>query len=159
MDANLFSIFHVGKARAKTPRQWHGVSVLIVGGKFSTRPVGGRGLPIFPLRIEEEAMEGARMAEGLTPEQLTEAQRNFEVMKKATEDDLWRIACLMAGKADSELLGRTEFEVRDQVLRMGAKAVETAVNGRKKRGTRGAARSAGNAVQTPASSSGGKRPS
>lgn len=30
-------------------------------------------------------MEGARMAEGLTPEQLTEAQQNFEVMKKATE--------------------------------------------------------------------------
>jgi len=78
-------------------------------------------------------------------------------MKKATEEDLWRIACLMAGKPDSELLGRTEFEVRDQVLRMGAKAIETAVNGRKKRGTEGAARSVENAPETRDSSSGGKR--
>ena len=45
-------------------------------------------------------MEGTRMAEGLTPEQLAEAQRNFEVMKNAVEEDLWRIACLMAGKPD-----------------------------------------------------------
>lgn len=80
-------------------------------------------------------MEGTMMAEGLTPEQLAEAQRSFEVMKKAAEGDLWRIACLMAGKPDSELLGRTEFEVRDQVLQIGAKAIQTAVNGRKKGGT------------------------
>jgi len=108
-------------------------------------------------RLEEEAMEGTRMAEGLAPEQLAEAQRNFEVMKKAVEEDLWRIACLMAGKPDSQLLGRTEFEVRDHVLQIGAKAVETAINGRKKRGIRGAASSVENAGQTPDSSSGGKR--
>ena len=108
-------------------------------------------------RGQEEAMEGTRMAEGLTPEQLAEAQRSFEVMKKAVEEDLWRVACLMAGKPDSQLLGRTEFEVRDHVLRIGAKAIETAVNGRKKRGTRGAASSAKNAGETPDSSSGGRR--
>lgn len=102
-------------------------------------------------------MEGPRMAEGLTPEQLAEAQRNFEVMKKAAEEDLWRIACLMAGKPDNRLLGRTEFEVRDHLLRIGAKAVQTAVNGRKKRATKGAAPSVENAVETPASSSGGTR--
>ncbi len=102
-------------------------------------------------------MDGLRIAAGLTPEQLAEAQRHFEVMKKATEDDLWRIACLMAGKADDQLLGRTEFEVRDQVLRIGAKAVETAVTGRKKGGTKGTASSAPNAGTMPASSSGGKR--
>jgi hypothetical protein len=93
----------------------------------------------------------------LSPEQLAEAQRHFEVMKKAAEEDLWRIACLMAGKSDDRLLGRTEFEVRDHVLRIGAKAVEAAVNGRKKGGIRGAASSAENAGQTPGSSSGGKR--
>jgi hypothetical protein len=102
-------------------------------------------------------MEGMEIAEGLTPEQFAEAQRSFEVMKKAAEEDLWRIACLMAGKPDDQLLGRTEFEVRDHVLRIGAKAVETAVNGRKKGGIRGAAPSAENAGQTPASSNGGKR--
>jgi hypothetical protein len=104
-------------------------------------------------------MEGNRMAEGLTPEQLAEAHRNFEVMKEASEEELWRIACLMAGKRDDQLLGRAEFEVRDQVLRIGAKAVETAVNGRKKGGTKGAVRSARSAGGTPDSSSGGRRPS
>ena len=102
-------------------------------------------------------MEGERMAEGLTPEQLAEAQRNFEVMKEAVDEDLWRIACLMAGKPDSQLLGRTEFEVREHVLRIGAKAVQTAVNGRKKGGTREAAPSVENAGETPGSSSGGRR--
>jgi hypothetical protein len=102
-------------------------------------------------------MEGTRMAEGLSPEQLAEAQRNFEVMKKAVEEDLWRIACLMAGKPDSQLLGRTEFEVRDRVLQIGAKAIETAVNGRKKGGIRGAAPSVENAGETRVSSSGGRR--
>jgi hypothetical protein len=80
-------------------------------------------------------------------------------MKNAMDQDLWRIACLMAGKPDDQLLGHTEYEVRDIILRMGAKAVETAVNGRKKRGTRGAACSVGNARQTRASLSGGRRPS
>ena len=102
-------------------------------------------------------MEGTRMAEGLTPEQLAEAQRNFEVMKEAVEEDLWRVACLMAGKPDSQLLGQTEFEVREHVLRIGAKAVQTAVNGRKKRGTRAAASCVASAGETPGSSSGERR--
>jgi hypothetical protein len=102
-------------------------------------------------------MEGTEMTTGLTTEELAEAKRTFEVMKGAFEEDLWRIACLLAGKRDDQLLGRTEFEVRDQVLRIGAKAVETAVNGRKKRGTRGAARSVENAEETPGSSSGARR--
>jgi len=102
-------------------------------------------------------MDGRRIEEGLTPEQLAEAQRHFEVMKKATEADLWRIACLMAGKADDQLFGRTEFEVRDQAMRIGAKAVETAVEGRKKGGTQGAASSAPSAERMLDSSSGGRR--
>jgi hypothetical protein len=114
-------------------------------------------LPIFQSKIEEQAMDGTRMAEGLTAEQLAEAQRNFEIMKKGVEEDLWRVACLLAGKPDSQLLGRAEFEVRDQVLRMGAKALETAVNGRKKGGTQGAASSVPNVAPTRGSSSGGRR--
>ncbi len=102
-------------------------------------------------------MEGARMAEGLTTEQLAEAQRNYEVMKKAAEGDLWRIACLMAGKPDDQLLGSTEFEVREHIHRIGAKAIETAVNGRKKGGTKAAVPSAKDAGVTRDSSSGGTR--
>ena len=102
-------------------------------------------------------MDGSRMADGLSPEELAEAKRNVEVMKRAVEEDLWRIACLLASKPNDRLLGATEFEVRDHVLRMGAKAVETAVNGRKKGGTKGAAPFARGAGQTPVSSSGGRR--
>jgi hypothetical protein len=48
----------------------------------------------------------------------------FEVTKKA----------VVAAKSDDRLLGRTEFEVREDVSRIGTRVVETAVNGRKKRG-------------------------
>jgi hypothetical protein len=133
------------------------VSVLVVGRKFGTRTPLEEVYLFSDPRLEEKAMEGERMAEGLTPEQLAEAQRNFEVMKEAVDEDLWRIACLMAGKPDSQLLGRTEFEVREHVLRIGAKAVQTAVNGRKKGGTRGAALFVENAGETRGSSSGGRR--
>ncbi len=104
-------------------------------------------------------MEGRGMTAGMTPEQVAEAQRNFELMKKASEEDLWRIACLLASKPNDRLLGRTEFEVREHLLQIGAKVIETAVNGRKKGGTRGVALSARNVGRTPASSAGGKRPS
>ena len=102
-------------------------------------------------------MEGLGLEGQLNPEELAEAKRTFEVMKQAAEADLWRIACLLASKRDDQLFGRTEFEVREEVLRIGAKAVETAANGRKKRGTRGRVSCAANAEQTPVSSSGGKR--
>jgi hypothetical protein len=117
----------------------------------------GRRFTYFQAKVEEEAMEGMGMTEGMTPDQVAEAQRTFEVMKKAAEEELWRMACLMARKPDAQLLGRTEFEVRDHLHRIGAKAIETAVNGRKKGGTKGAASSAGNAGRMPALSGGGKR--
>jgi hypothetical protein len=104
-------------------------------------------------------MQGTRMAEGLTPEQLAEAQRNFEVLKRAAEEHLWRIACLMAGKPDRELLGRTEFEVREHVLRIGARAIETPVNGRNKARTAAPPPCAPTKAATRHCSSGGTRPS
>ena len=103
-------------------------------------------------------MEGLGLEGLLSPEELAEAKRTFEVMKQATEGDLWRIACLLAGKRDDQLFGRTEFEVRDEVHRIGAKAIQTAVEGRKKRGTKVPVSSASNAMPTPVSSSGGKKP-
>jgi hypothetical protein len=103
-------------------------------------------------------MEGLGLEGLLSAEELAEAKRTYEVMKQAAEADLWRIACLLASKRDDQLLGRTEFEVREEVHRIGAKAVETAVNGRKKRGTKVRASSVANAGPTPVSSSGGKRP-
>jgi hypothetical protein len=39
---------------------------------------------------------------------------------------------LLAAKPDGQLLGATEFQVRDAVHKLGAKALETALQGRKK---------------------------
>lgn len=88
----------------------------------------------------------------MSAEQFSEAQRLFAVFQDAYQEEQWRIACLLAMKADGELFGQTEFEVRDHVLRMGAQAMEAAVDGRrKKRGTWAAAPSARTASKTPPS--------
>mgnify|MGYP003405666832 CR=1 FL=1 len=69
-----------------------------------------------------------------------------------TDADLRALAELLAAKADGELLGTTEFEVRDRVHRIGATAIESALAGRKKGGIRGAASRAAGATGGPASS-------
>ena len=68
----------------------------------------------------------------LTPEQAAEAERLFQVLCPAVEDELRRLTQLLASKPDDKLLGKTEFEVRDRVHTIGAKAIETALNERKK---------------------------
>jgi hypothetical protein len=72
----------------------------------------------------------------LTPEQQAEAQRLFEAFQGPFLDEARRLAELLAGKADAQLLGKTEFEVRDAVHRLGATALQTALDGRKKGGTK-----------------------
>lgn len=76
---------------------------------------------------------------GLTPEQVAEAERIYRVLREATEDDHWRMAQLLAGKRDDRLLGETEYEVRDLAHETGAKAIQAALDGRKKGGTKGRA--------------------
>jgi hypothetical protein len=75
----------------------------------------------------------------LTPEQQAEAHRIYEVLRQNTDADLRQMAELLASKADGELLGATEFQVRDAVHRIGAQALEAALSGRKKGGTTGPA--------------------
>ena len=75
----------------------------------------------------------------LTPEQAEEAERIYESLRQAVESDLHSLAESLASKPDRQLFGQTEFEVRDRVHQIGAKAIETALNGRKKGGTRGPA--------------------
>lgn len=72
----------------------------------------------------------------LTPEQVEEAERLYQTLRQATEADLRDLAALLASKPERQLLGQTEFEVRDRVHKIGAKAVETAVNLRKKGATK-----------------------
>jgi hypothetical protein len=57
-------------------------------------------------------------------------------MQQVFLDEAQHLARLLASKEDSQLLGRTEFEIRDAVHRLGARALETALNERKKRATK-----------------------
>jgi hypothetical protein len=72
----------------------------------------------------------------LTPEQQDEAQRIERILMESVRADIRSIAELMASKPDRQLLGRTEFEVRDLVHKIGAKALETALDERKKGDTK-----------------------
>ena len=72
----------------------------------------------------------------LTPEQADCAERIYQTLRQAADSDLRGLAELLASKPDRQLLGQTEFEVRDLVHRIGAKAFETALDERKKGGTK-----------------------
>ena len=71
----------------------------------------------------------------LPEEQARRAQQLFESLKAAAEHDLRAVAESLATKPDDQLFGRTEFELRDLVLRLGAKALQAAAQQRKKGGT------------------------
>jgi hypothetical protein len=90
----------------------------------------------------------------LTPDQEAEAERIFAILKQTTDADLKALARLLASKADRDLLGATEFQVRDRVLRIGAQALEAALAERKKGGTTAPAGPARGAGRRPSSSAG-----
>ena len=75
----------------------------------------------------------------LTPEQAEEAERIYQTPRPVSDVELRRIAHLLASKPDHRLLGETEFEVRDRVHRIGAKAIDAALNERGKGGAGGPA--------------------
>jgi hypothetical protein len=75
----------------------------------------------------------------LSPQQAELSDRIFQTLRQAADADLRSLADLLASKEDRQLLGKTEFEVRDLVHRIGAKALETALDERKKGGTKGPA--------------------
>ncbi len=75
----------------------------------------------------------------LTPEQEAEAQRLADIIAQKTKEEALEIARLLVAKPDHELLGATEFAIRERVHKIGALAIETAVNQRKKGGTPGRA--------------------
>jgi hypothetical protein len=72
----------------------------------------------------------------LTREQIDLAERIYQTLRQATDSDLRCLAELLASKPDRQLLGQTEFEVRDIVHDLGATALETALNERKKGATK-----------------------
>jgi hypothetical protein len=95
-----------------------------------------------------------RFSLNLTPEQRDEADRIKTRLLAAVEEEVQGIAELLASKPDAQLLGATEFQVRDRVHRIGARAIEAALDERKKGGIKAPAPDA-RAATAPASSSAG----
>ena len=66
-----------------------------------------------------------------------EKERIKALFLEGAHRDADAIAELLAGSATEDLLGKTEFALRDAVLRLGAKTLEGAANERaKKKGTK-----------------------
>ena len=72
----------------------------------------------------------------LTPEPDDLEERIYQGLRQACDGDLRRMAKLLASKPYNRLLGQTEFEVRDLVHDLGATALQTALNERKKGATK-----------------------
>jgi hypothetical protein len=60
----------------------------------------------------------------LSPEQEAEAKILEGKIQMAIQKEIADLARLMVGKKDRELFGQTEYQVRDLVLRVGAKVYE-----------------------------------
>jgi parvulin-like peptidyl-prolyl isomerase len=60
----------------------------------------------------------------LTREQENEAQLLAERIRQAAGDEFLQMARLLVGKKTNEIFGATEFEVRDILVRVGAKVYE-----------------------------------
>jgi hypothetical protein len=72
----------------------------------------------------------------LTAEQEAAAQRIAEIIARKAKEEALGMARLLVSKQDHEILGATEFEIRERVHKLGAHAIETALNERKKGGTK-----------------------
>jgi hypothetical protein len=60
----------------------------------------------------------------LSPEKEKEAQQLAARVHEAIEDELLQMARTLVGKDTSDLFGKTEFDLRDIVHRIGAKMYE-----------------------------------
>lgn len=65
------------------------------------------------------------------------ADRILQHLRTHADRHLEELAVLLASKPDSELFGKTEFEARDIVHRIGAAAMQAAVEERQKKGVPG----------------------
>ena len=71
----------------------------------------------------------------LTPARQAEADRIYQALRASFDTDIKQIAELLAAKPDGQLLGATELTLRDLVLKAGAKALQSALEGRQKGAT------------------------
>jgi hypothetical protein len=69
----------------------------------------------------------------LTPEQEAHAQELAQVLAHALHGDLLQMTRLLASKPDHQVLGQTEFQIRDIVHQFGAKAIQAELDARQKK--------------------------
>jgi hypothetical protein len=70
----------------------------------------------------------------LTQEQEELAQRIYQRLQVKMNEELLAMARLMASKADHEIFGKGEFELRDKLNQVGATIAQEAANERSKKG-------------------------
>jgi len=71
----------------------------------------------------------------LTPEQEVQAGQIEEVLLEQSREEIQKIARLLASKENKDLLGDTEFQVRDLLHQIGNRAVDVTLEARKKTDT------------------------
>jgi len=69
----------------------------------------------------------------LTPEQEQEAKVITDTLIGAMKVEAENIGRLLASKENRELFGQTEFQLRDILLRLGARGIDAALEAQKKR--------------------------
>lgn len=67
----------------------------------------------------------------LSVEQEAEAQALAHRIRELAEEEFLQIARLLVSKPDREIFGETEFQIRDIVLKAGAKALEERLHQKK----------------------------
>jgi hypothetical protein len=96
----------------------------------------------------------------VTPEQQERAQILAEEGLRAAQDEIRQMAELLASKPDGQLLGRTEFQIRDLVHKAAARMIQAEIEHRQKKATRAPAPPAPAATKRPSSKgSTGRKPS
>jgi len=70
----------------------------------------------------------------LSQEQEELAQRVYQRLQAKLNEELLDMARLMASKADHEIFGKGEFELRDKLHQVGATIAQEAANERSKKG-------------------------
>lgn len=127
------------------------MSVAKVGGILAGDAGGWESDGISPL-----ARSRPMPRTDLTPEQRADADRIHAALEAAAQSDLRALAEQLATTTDRTIFGANEFVVRDLVLGIGAKAIETALAERKKGGTTGVPGPAPGAARRRSSSDGSR---
>jgi len=78
--------------------------------------------------------QSAEVQVDLSAEQEELVQRIYQRLRTKMDDELLARARLMAAKADHEIFGKGEFELRDKLHAVGATIVAESANERAKKG-------------------------